>query len=478
MIAETQATQTVMPYDENLLERTRTQWQFGDWDSLAKLEQDTIRHHPDRAKLALLAAAGQFQAGDMEAGRHYIRLAQDWGCGDALVMQVLAAGAAQQPRTCRSASGQSSACAQTFRERHPAREPGSDSRLVLRARAHEQFAQLGLALPETANDIRGARPSGPRSFRSDHSNEKSPIAVDVFFSETEGDRAKAVDAASQAFTQQWAGWPTQPMDWVRVEHRGNPYFFIHFSGDYIPKKMAEKGQFYESPYLNLLARLHQPGKLIVDGGANIGNHAVFFGGAMGASVVAFEPQPFNYGCLLANTYLNHLAEQVDVRRIALGEQVGRIELTQALQGNYGSFTADASLVKPGDEGSDRQEPFEVSVSTLDAELAGCHDAVSIIKLDLEGMELAALRGARAVIEKSLPVIAVECFTRTMYQEIKDFLTPLEYFVIDSTNATPTFIFSHAEVQVIWRCCQSISRCLQSGSLPPAPHLTIQRYEEH
>ncbi len=44
-----------VPYDENLLERARTQWQFGDWASLMKLERDTLQHHPDRAKLALLS---------------------------------------------------------------------------------------------------------------------------------------------------------------------------------------------------------------------------------------------------------------------------------------------------------------------------------------------------------------------------------------------------------------------------------------
>ena len=41
-----------LPCDENLLERARTQWQFGDWNSFAQLDRDTLQHHPDRAKLA------------------------------------------------------------------------------------------------------------------------------------------------------------------------------------------------------------------------------------------------------------------------------------------------------------------------------------------------------------------------------------------------------------------------------------------
>jgi hypothetical protein len=39
----------VVPYDERLLERSRTQWQFGDWDSLVKLDRETLQHHPPTA---------------------------------------------------------------------------------------------------------------------------------------------------------------------------------------------------------------------------------------------------------------------------------------------------------------------------------------------------------------------------------------------------------------------------------------------
>jgi hypothetical protein len=80
--------QHVVPYDENLLERSRTQWHFGDWESLAKLERDTLQHHPDRAKLALLAAAGHLQQGNSQEARQFTRLAQDWGCSKKLISQI------------------------------------------------------------------------------------------------------------------------------------------------------------------------------------------------------------------------------------------------------------------------------------------------------------------------------------------------------------------------------------------------------
>ena len=54
------------PYDEGLLDKAKTQWQRGDWDSLALLQRDALEYHPDRAKLALLAAAA-FGAGVLNA---------------------------------------------------------------------------------------------------------------------------------------------------------------------------------------------------------------------------------------------------------------------------------------------------------------------------------------------------------------------------------------------------------------------------
>jgi FkbM family methyltransferase len=442
VVVEMQSTQTVMPHDENLLERSRTQWQFGDWGSLARLERDTMQHHPDRAKLALLAAAGHFQVGGQELARQYIRLAQDWGCSDKLIMRVLAAGVHNSLGRAAAQAGGFPRALGHFDSAIRLGSPGSDSRLMLRARAHEQFTQLCLKAPDTSTEDREKASRRPASvlFKAVHAGQESPVEIDLFFSEIEGDRSRAVEKVRQSIAGQYSEEQVPPMDWVSVGHRSGIFFLIHFSGDYIPKKMAEKGQFYESPFLNLLARLHQPGKLIVDGGANIGNHSVFFAGVMGAPVIAFEPQPFNHGCLITNVHLNRLAEKVDVRKIALGEQAGRIELVQALEGNYGSFTTDVSLVRQADGDTRPPTFFEVPVSTLDAELIDYQDAVSIIKLDLEGMELDALRGARNVIAKSLPVVAVECFTRSLYQEIKSLLAPFDYFVIDSTNATPTFIF--------------------------------------
>lgn len=82
-----------VPYDESLPDAARTQWQFGDWVSLAALDVARIQHHPERARLALLAAAGRFQCADLNEAHRYLRLAQDWGANPELIVQVLISGA-------------------------------------------------------------------------------------------------------------------------------------------------------------------------------------------------------------------------------------------------------------------------------------------------------------------------------------------------------------------------------------------------
>lgn len=149
-VVETQAEQAVVPYDENLLERARTQWQFGDWESLTQLDRDTLQHHPDRAKLALLAAAGHLQIDNSDQARQFIRLAQDWGVSKKLVSQIIIAGVHNSLGRVAAVSGQQARALQHFQNAFTTGTPGNDSRLLTQARAVEQLSQLGLAATQTS----------------------------------------------------------------------------------------------------------------------------------------------------------------------------------------------------------------------------------------------------------------------------------------------------------------------------------------
>lgn len=135
----------VVPYDENLLERARMQWQFGDWPSLAQLNRDTLQHHPDRAKLALLAAAGRIQTGQEAEAKAYIRLAQDWGASKKLISQILIAGVHNSIGRAAAIGNQQHRALQHFENAIAIGTPGADAKLFTQARTGEQLSQLGLA---------------------------------------------------------------------------------------------------------------------------------------------------------------------------------------------------------------------------------------------------------------------------------------------------------------------------------------------
>jgi hypothetical protein len=148
--------QNVVPYDETLLERSRTQWQFGDWESLAKLERDTLQHHPDRAKLALLAAAGHLQQGNSQAACQFTRLAQDWGCSKKLISQILISGVHNSLGRSAAIAGHQPRSLNHFNSAVAIGSPGSEQRLLVQARLNEQCTQLGLpatqVLPRSQNE--------------------------------------------------------------------------------------------------------------------------------------------------------------------------------------------------------------------------------------------------------------------------------------------------------------------------------------
>lgn len=137
-----QVEQGFVPYDETLLERARTQWQFCDWQSLTKLDSDAIQHHPQRAKLALLAAAGHFQRGDKNAAYRFVRLAQDWGCSRKLVAQMLISGAHNALACAAACLDQPARAAAQLRSAVEIGGVPGDAELLTEARAARQFAQF------------------------------------------------------------------------------------------------------------------------------------------------------------------------------------------------------------------------------------------------------------------------------------------------------------------------------------------------
>jgi FkbM family methyltransferase len=146
----------LVPYDENLLERARTQWQFGDWESLLRIERASLQHHPDRAKVALLIAAAHQQNNNLFETQQFVRLAQEWGCGRKLLAQVLIAGVFNTLGRAAAVGGHEQRSVRHFEAALGTVLPNADVRLLGHARSVHELVRLGM-LPEALGCIDTAR---------------------------------------------------------------------------------------------------------------------------------------------------------------------------------------------------------------------------------------------------------------------------------------------------------------------------------
>ncbi len=126
------------PYDDALLERSLTRWQFGDWDSLAGITLETLQSHPHRAKLALLAAAAHFHHNNAPAVRQFITSAREWGCSRQLISQILLAGVHNTLGRAAAARGSHGRAMAHFETSIAIGTPNSDAHLLAKARLHHQ----------------------------------------------------------------------------------------------------------------------------------------------------------------------------------------------------------------------------------------------------------------------------------------------------------------------------------------------------
>lgn len=148
---------------------------------------------------------------------------------------------------------------------------------------------------------------------------------------------------------------------------------------------------YEPWVQEAMAHYLRPGDWAWDIGAFIGYHTLFMW-RLGANVVALEPDPDNFARLTKNLEANG-AYSVKALRLAAGEMQGRARLRRV--NGHPSLTS----VEFSNYG-------ECSVVTLDS-LAVDLPPPRLVKIDVEGAELEALRGAVRVLREARPVWIVE-----------------------------------------------------------------------
>lgn len=142
--------------------------------------------------------------------------------------------------------------------------------------------------------------------------------------------------------------------------------------------------------------------IVLDIGANLGWYSLIFdrmAGAHDIDIYAFEPEPTNFA-LLENNVARNRAGHIRAQQLAVADEPGQMTLHMYKSSNRGRH----SLLAIHDG-----QTVDVQTVTLDGfwEAEGLGDRVPrFIKMDIEGFELMALRGASNVLRRC-PMVMLE-----------------------------------------------------------------------
>jgi FkbM family methyltransferase len=169
-----------------------------------------------------------------------------------------------------------------------------------------------------------------------------------------------------------------------------------------PRKIL-RGDVYEPGTIEFMRRHCGTGD-IVHAGTYFGDFlpALSTACAPEAQIWAFEPNPENYRCARITMLINDL-QNVSLLNAGLGAEPDTLSMrVREMQGR--SLGGKSHLVEKSD--FDPVCDVEVGIVPIDS-IVGNDRTVSIIQLDVEGHEQAALHGALGTIRRCLPILILE-----------------------------------------------------------------------
>lgn len=169
--------------------------------------------------------------------------------------------------------------------------------------------------------------------------------------------------------------------------------------------------------------------VIIDVGANIGNHSLFWASHTKAQkIYAFEPIPDTFNTLIKNIKVNHLEDKIVALNIGLSNAKSKAEILFSVPDNPA-----LTSIKQSDTGNlfvDKLDNIHIKENRVD-----------LIKIDVEGHERFVIEGARETIKKYKPIIWIEFWERS-FEEGNNLMEAIGYKLkerLDEDN----FLYVHA-----------------------------------
>lgn len=227
-------------------------------------------------------------------------------------------------------------------------------------------------------------------------------------------------------------------------------YMIFQTKDVISNSLYTTGQWEE--YLLFISKLFFKdieAPLIIDIGANLGAYSIPIAKTIqssGGQVIGFEPQKIVYYQLCGNIILNRLDNYTAFNK-AVGEfnqEIQMPEIDYNKNHNIGAFSLDKNF-----RHNLRMEQYikkaGYTIPMIKIDSLDCKKSPSLIKIDIEGYELQALKGAKNFLEQhQYPPILFEAWSNDWFKEQKtellDYIKYLGYKI--TLNIKDEYLVQH------------------------------------
>lgn len=221
-----------------------------------------------------------------------------------------------------------------------------------------------------------------------------------------------------------------------VSIKNSKFYLPYIKTDEIQKTIYQRKDYMEGYNLNNICKIWKSGAIedkmkdsaVLDIGANIGNHTLYFLNECNANFVyCFEPADDTFQILKRNICINHLEERVCLMNVGVGSTSGEARIKSRREKDTGYTKLETS--KGGG----------ITIVAID-ELQIKHK-IGFVKIDVEGFELDVIKGMVNILKRDKPFIMIEVWDNNL-NEISRILSKIGYKsdVLDRREMNTDYLF--------------------------------------
>lgn len=191
--------------------------------------------------------------------------------------------------------------------------------------------------------------------------------------------------------------------------------------DYVFETIRKSGKFYENDILLKWLPYICKSKIILDIGANLGNHTLFWSEHLDyEKIYSFEPFTPNFERLINNVRIHNKKPNIFTVKKGIGSKKGYTNIKEFHEDNYGGTTLATTISDNG----------EIEITDIDSFVTENHlNQIDFVKIDTEGFEENVLSGMENTLSKYYPDLWIEISCQSFHGIIQK-LQNIGYILVD------------------------------------------------